>query len=211
MLIVDASAVAELLLGRAAGIAVAGHLAEHGFDLHAPQLLDIEVLSALRRVVATGGASAERAGDAIADLLDLPVERYAHEPLVPRVWQLRDNFSSYDAAYLALAETLAPSPIAVLTADTRFARARALTCARPRSPRLGSACGPGTARVRRAGATRRAPEGRARPAVAPPFASSRSGPSAPPAARGSLGRVPGRCRRLSSRGETRALRPPTHR
>jgi predicted nucleic acid-binding protein len=123
MLVVDASAVAELLLVRAAGTVVAGHLADHDFDLHAPQLLDIEVLSALRRIVAAGEASAERAGEAISDLLDLPIERYSHEPFVPRVWQLRDNFSAYDATYLALAETLAASPIPLLTADARFARA----------------------------------------------------------------------------------------
>lgn len=123
MLVVDASAVAELLLGRPAGTTVAQHFADHDFDLHAPQLLDIEVLSALRRVVASGEASAARAGEAITDLLDLPIERYSHEPFVPRVWQLRDNFSSYDATYLALAETLAASPTPLLTADGRFARA----------------------------------------------------------------------------------------
>ena len=57
MLVVDASAVAELLLGRPAGDSVARQLREHGFDLHAPHLLDVEVLSALRRVVTAGDAS----------------------------------------------------------------------------------------------------------------------------------------------------------
>jgi predicted nucleic acid-binding protein len=123
MLVVDASAIAELLLGRRVGTAVAGHLADHAFDLHAPHLLDVEVLSALRRVVASGNASAERASEAVTDLLDLPIERYPHEPLVPRVWQLRDNFSAYDATYVALSETLATDTIPVLTADGRLARA----------------------------------------------------------------------------------------
>ncbi len=123
MLVIDASAIAELLLGRTAGAAVAGHLADHAFDLHAPHLLDVEVLSALRRVVAAGDATAQRASLAVTDLLDLPIERYPHEPLVPRIWQLRDNFSSYDATYLALAETLARDAIPILTTDTRFAHA----------------------------------------------------------------------------------------
>ncbi len=123
MLIVDASAVAELLLGRRPAAAVERHIVAHGYELYAPQLLDIEVLSALRRVVAAGEASTARAGEAVADLLDLPVERFPHDDLVPRVWALRDNFSAYDATYLALAETLAEHPAPLLTTDSRFARA----------------------------------------------------------------------------------------
>jgi predicted nucleic acid-binding protein len=76
------------------GGAGAGGLREHDFDLHAPHLVDLEVLSALRRVVASGHASATRAAEAVADLLDLPLRRYAHEELVPRIWQLRESFSA---------------------------------------------------------------------------------------------------------------------
>jgi predicted nucleic acid-binding protein len=123
MLVVDASAIVELLLGRPPAERVAQHFASHGYELHAPQLLDIEVLSALRRVVAAGDASPARAGEAVADLLDLRVERYPHEILVPRIWELRSNFSAYDAAYLALAEALADDGAPLLTADARFARA----------------------------------------------------------------------------------------
>jgi predicted nucleic acid-binding protein len=123
MLVVDASAVAELLLRRPAAAAVERRLREHRFDLHAPHLLDIEVLSAVRRVVASGDASDERGSQAIADLLDLPLERYPHEPLVPRVWELRDNLSSYDAAYVALAEVISAPGAPLLTADARLARA----------------------------------------------------------------------------------------
>src|SRR4051794_33048883 len=104
MLVVDASAVTELLLGRPAGEPVAAALQAHDFDLHAPQLVDVEVLSALRRVVAAGDATPGRAAEAVADLLDLPLRRYPHEDLVPRIWALRENFSAYDASYLALAE-----------------------------------------------------------------------------------------------------------
>jgi len=123
MLVVDASAVAELLLGSAAGERVAHRLHVHDYDLHAPHLLDIEVLSALRRVVAVGAASPERAREALDDFLDLPIERYGHHVLVPRIWQLRQNFSAYDAAYVALAEVLADGGAPLLTADSRLARA----------------------------------------------------------------------------------------
>ena len=123
MLVVDASAVTELVLARPAGEAVATHLADRGFALHAPHLVDVEVLSALRRLVASGETTVARADEAIADLLDLPIERYPHDILVLRVWQLRDNLSAYDASYVALAEALADEPVPLLTADARLARA----------------------------------------------------------------------------------------
>ena len=123
MLVVHASALAELLLGRQAGEAVAAELVVHDFDLHAPHLVDVEVLSALRRVVAAGDASAARGAEAVADLLDLPLQRYPHEQLVPRMWELREAFSAYDSSYLALAEVIAQDGAPLLTADRRFARA----------------------------------------------------------------------------------------
>jgi len=123
MLVVDASAVAELLLCRPPGEAVARHLREDAFDLHAPHLLDVEVLSAVRRVVAAGDASPARATEAVADLADLPIERYGHYELIPRIWELRENFSAYDATYIALAEAIADDGAALLTADARLARA----------------------------------------------------------------------------------------
>jgi predicted nucleic acid-binding protein len=123
MLVVDASALTELLLGRAAGEVVGEHLAAHGFALHAPHLVDVEVLSALRRLVASDEMTAARAGEAIADLLDLPIERYPHDILVPRVWALRENFSAHDASYVALAEAVADEPVPLLTADARLAKA----------------------------------------------------------------------------------------
>jgi predicted nucleic acid-binding protein len=123
MLVVDASAIAELLLGRPVGKSVAQHLRKHGFDLHAPHLLDVEILSALRRVVAAGDASPERADEAVADLVDLPIERYGHYELIPRIWELRDNFSTYDAAYVALAEAIVDEGAPLLTADARLALA----------------------------------------------------------------------------------------
>jgi len=123
MLVVDASAITELLLGRPAGRAVEERLRDHDFDLHAPHLVDIEVLSALRRVVAAGDASAERADYAVTDMLDLPLERYPHDGLAPRIWALRTNFSAYDATYVALAEMITDGGAPLLTADARLAGA----------------------------------------------------------------------------------------
>ena len=68
MLVVDASALTELLLGRPAGTIVGEHLVHHRFAVHAPHLVDVEVLSALRRLVASGEATAARADEAIAIL-----------------------------------------------------------------------------------------------------------------------------------------------
>lgn len=120
---VDASALVELLLRRPAEARITDCLREHAFDLHAPHLIGVEVASALRRIVALGEADATRATGALADYLDLPLERYAHEPLLPRVWRLRDNLSAYGASYVALAEVLAEGGAPLLTADRRLARA----------------------------------------------------------------------------------------
>ena len=123
MLVVDAGALTELVLGRPAGDVVGEHLVHHRFAVHAPHLVDVEVLSALRRLVASGETNVERAGEAIADLQDLPIERYPHDILVTRIWQLRENFSAYDASYVALAEGVSDEPVPLLTADGRLARA----------------------------------------------------------------------------------------
>lgn len=123
MIVVDASALTELILSRPAGTIVGEHLVHHRFAVHAPHLVDVEVLSALRRLVASGETTVERAAMAITDLQDLPVERYPHDVLVPRIWQLRENFSAYDASYVALAEGVADEPVPLLTADGRLARA----------------------------------------------------------------------------------------
>jgi predicted nucleic acid-binding protein len=86
--------------------------------LHAPHLLDLEVLQVLRRVAQQGVVSKTRADEAVHDLLDLRLTRYPHHVLLSRVWQLRHNLSAYDAAYVALAEKLdAP----VITRDSRLA------------------------------------------------------------------------------------------
>jgi predicted nucleic acid-binding protein len=96
-----------------------------GAALAAPGIVDLEVLSVLRRQLATGLLDAPRAALAVVDLDDLPLERASHRPLLPRCWELRHNLTPYDASYVALAEALGA---ALLTADTRLAAAPGLRC-----------------------------------------------------------------------------------
>lgn len=120
MIVLDASTVIELLLGSASGRKVAKRIANADESLHAPQLMDIEVAQVMRRYCIAGKLDATRAAQAIDDLQALDLHRYPHEPLLPRIWQLRDNLTAYDAAYVALAEALrAP----LLTFDARLAAA----------------------------------------------------------------------------------------
>ena len=86
--------------------------------LHAPHLLDLEVLQVLRRYTASGHMGAERGLEAVVDLADLPISRYPHDLLLHRIWELRHNMTAYDAAYVALAESLS-APL--LTRDKRLA------------------------------------------------------------------------------------------
>lgn len=118
MIVVDASAIAELLLQTPLGTRVERRLYRGDEDLHAPHLLDVEVLSALRRVVAAGDVPLERADEAIEDLALLRIARHGHVDLASRAWELRRNFTAYDAVYLALAEALQAT---VVTCDRAFA------------------------------------------------------------------------------------------
>ena len=106
MIVVDASAVLEVLLQTPAATRVSSRIFGVGETLHAPHLLDLEVAQVLRRYVRTGIISAKRGNEALTDLADLPLSRYPHVVLLPRIWQFRHNVTAYDAAYLALAEAL---------------------------------------------------------------------------------------------------------
>lgn len=106
MIVVDASAIAEFLLQTPLGRRVEARLFRSGEEFHAPHLIDVEVAQALRRLVRTGEVRAERAEEAIADLTDFDLHRHAHVDLLGRTWELRDNLTSYDAVYVALAESL---------------------------------------------------------------------------------------------------------
>lgn len=106
MIVLDASAIVDWLLQTPAGKCIEKRIYSYNETLHAPHLLDLEVTQVLRRLARNGVISAHRADEAIRDLLDLRVARYPHVVLLPRVWQLRHNFSAYDAAYIVLAEKL---------------------------------------------------------------------------------------------------------
>jgi predicted nucleic acid-binding protein len=106
MIVLDASALVELLLGTSLGRIIAERIALPEPGLHAPHLADVEVTQALRRYVLEGELDAGSAASAIDDLRALDVERHSHEPLLDRVWALRANLTAYDAVYVALAEAL---------------------------------------------------------------------------------------------------------
>lgn len=107
MIVVDASAILEVLLQTAAAARVSKRIFNPTEVLCAPHLLDVEAAQVLRRYVRAGVITADRGGDALDDLAQLPIHRYPHHVLLPRVWQLRNNLTAYDAVYLALAEALA--------------------------------------------------------------------------------------------------------
>jgi predicted nucleic acid-binding protein len=97
-----------------------------GEELAAPHLVDVEVTSVLRRSVLSGSITGQRASQVLEDLTDLAIERVAHTTLLPRVWELRGNYTSYDACYVAVAE-LFHAPL--LTYDARMAGAPGARCA----------------------------------------------------------------------------------
>ena len=104
MIVLDASVVVELLINSALGQSIRQELAAHDESLIAPHLLDIEVVSALRRLDAAQRIDPYRAAQLLDDLAALPADRCPHEPLLPRIWELRPNLTAYDATYIALAE-----------------------------------------------------------------------------------------------------------
>ncbi|MCI0689168.1 MAG: type II toxin-antitoxin system VapC family toxin [Sporichthyaceae bacterium] len=114
------------LVDEGASGALAREILEADGDLHAPYLLDVEVVSGLRGLVRGKVLTAARAEHAMADYDDLAMTRYAHLGLIPRIWQLRDNLTAYDATYVALAEAL---DCALLTADGRLTAAAGPRCA----------------------------------------------------------------------------------
>jgi predicted nucleic acid-binding protein len=120
VIVVDASALLEALLRTPAAQAVERWLFAPGQTLHAPHLLDVEVTQVVRRYAAAGEIDEQRGRAVLADLAGLPLQRYPHDVLLPRVWQLRNNLTAYDAVYVALAEAL-DAPL--LTRDQRLAAA----------------------------------------------------------------------------------------
>jgi predicted nucleic acid-binding protein len=93
--------------------------------LTAPEVLDLEVVSVIRKAFASGALSRRRAGLALADLIDLDLERISHRPMLARIWELHENLTPYDAAYVALAETIDAT---LVTADRRLSLAPGPRC-----------------------------------------------------------------------------------
>ena len=118
MIVVDASTLVELLLQGEAGCPAWRRLSQEGESWHAPELIDLEVLQSLRRFQWRREMSEERADAAVAAFRQFSLLRYPHEPLLPRVWELRDAMTIYDAAYVVLAESLR---IPLITLDARLA------------------------------------------------------------------------------------------
>lgn len=118
MLVLDASATVDLLLRTPRGGRVATRL--QGADVCAPELLDVEVCSALARLQRAGEVAAADAGDAVRRLVGMPADRIPHALLVARAWQLRNRVRVADAFYVGCAELMSA---ALITADARLARA----------------------------------------------------------------------------------------
>ncbi len=126
MIVADASAILEMLLRTPGAAAIEARVFRRGETLHTPALLDVEVAQVLRRYVSRGEVAPGRARSALDLLLGFPMERYTHEPLLSRIWELRTNLTAYDAAYVALAEGLrAP----LVTCDARLANAPGIRAA----------------------------------------------------------------------------------
>ena len=124
MLVIDASVLAVALLDDGQdGDLIRDRL--RGEQLAAPALIDLEVVSVWRGLARGGHLDARRVGQALDDLRDLPMQRVEHTRSLARCWELRDNLTTYDAAYVALAEAL-QAPL--LTGDRRLARATGPLC-----------------------------------------------------------------------------------
>lgn len=121
MIVLDASAAVEWLLRTPAGLRVESRLFEKPTEIHAPHLLDVEVAHAMRRLERERALDAVRAAEAMDDLADLALLRHPHDVFLARLWALRHALTAYDAAYVALAESLrAP----LVTCDRRLRLAR---------------------------------------------------------------------------------------
>jgi predicted nucleic acid-binding protein len=119
LIVLDASAALAWLLNQPSGQRIAERVGRADSQLHTPHLIDLEIAQVLRRYVATTEVSSARADQAFQDLRSLPIARYPHDVLLPRIWELRSSLTAYDAAYVALAEALG-APL--VTCDGKLAR-----------------------------------------------------------------------------------------
>lgn len=120
MIVVDASALLEVLLRTSRAEAIENRFFDGSELLHSPHLLDIEIVQVVRRFTLLGELDVLRAQAALDDLADFPIRRHAHDFLLRSIWDLRASFTAYDATYVALAENLEAT---LLTHDRRLAAA----------------------------------------------------------------------------------------
>jgi len=106
VIVVDASAVLEVLLRTPAAAAIEDRILDRSESLHAPHLIDLEVAQVLRRYVQRRELSVARGERSLELFAQFPIARHSHEPLLSRIWRLRETLTAYDAAYVALAEGL---------------------------------------------------------------------------------------------------------
>jgi predicted nucleic acid-binding protein len=106
MIVLDASVVVELLTNGTLADSIRSELVRSDEAFIVPHLIDVEAMSAFRRLAAGERTGAERSDQFLAGLAALPAERYSHTPLIGRIWELRQNFTAYDATYIALAEAM---------------------------------------------------------------------------------------------------------
>ena len=119
MIVLDASAAIELLLHTPAGGRIAARISDVG-SIHCPHLIDVEIAQTLRRLTALGEVSHAQAHEALSNWRSLDVQRYPHFPFLERAWALRENFSVYDAVYVALGEILEAT---IVTGDRKLTKA----------------------------------------------------------------------------------------
>jgi predicted nucleic acid-binding protein len=120
LIVVDASAAIDYLVHGGERGAWARARIRHEVDLVAPHVIDVEVVSGLRQLLARAEVTRRQAEDGLTDFRDLAVARYSVTLLLDRIWRLRTVVTPYDAAYVTLAETLG---CPLLTTDSRLARA----------------------------------------------------------------------------------------
>lgn len=106
MIVLDASAAIEFLLRTQKGLHVEERIADPLKTLHAPHLLDLEVIQVLRRYVHSSELTETRASIALEDFADLDIQRYPHQFFTTEIWALRHNVTAYDASYIVLADAL---------------------------------------------------------------------------------------------------------
>jgi predicted nucleic acid-binding protein len=116
--VIDASAVVELFVGAAPDRQLRHHALTGAGST--PELLDLEALHAIRRLVRSGALPDVEGAATVRRVQDAPIGRVSHRSLLTRIWQLRDSITAYDAAYIALAEQLG---VPLLTCDAHLGRA----------------------------------------------------------------------------------------